>query len=294
MGRTRSRIALALPFAWIGFVGSWLLTQLLHLSRGDATPLLLTTPVVAAGLGWLIASLPRNGFVRGIAFLFGTLTAGGINGLIVGTVTAVWAYSAQCNTFDLDCVPRPPQIDVIGFVLAGGACSLFYLPPLLAVLLAHLRARRGRPCTGVHASDHRAITVVAAGTGALALWLGSVHPSPSLASRWILVSPFIIGLFALFADGLAYARIRAQARAVQGLVPVDGNVVATSAECSIDFGLGHEVSQVVVPATDAYRDTPRRAVLVYGRPRRAARALLLALALDATVAAAGVLFVVRS
>jgi hypothetical protein len=296
MQRSENGAGLALSFAWIGAVGAWILVELCRLSSPDAprestlvAAILLTTTVVAGTFGWLIASRVTRGVAAGyFAFSLGTPFAGAVNGLIIATL---WELFQRGRTW-----PTGMFDVMLGGTLFGGACGICYIPALLPVLIAYVRARRARPRTALHRSDRRAVAVVAAGVGAFALsfLLTPRHETPSVMSRWIVASAFVVGLFGLFADLLDYAHLRARVRDVRTLVPPDGEAIGTSAERVIDFGMGNEVSHVVLPARAAYRDVPRSAILVYGRSDRAIRALLFALALDATVAIAGAFFVVRS
>ncbi len=297
MRRIQSRLALALPFAWIGFVGSWLLAEQWGVSSQvtDGGPnriqLVLVTPMVAGAFGWLLASPRAGGFLRYLVFVIGTPVAGAVNGIVLAAVVTATPWLQRLGGTTVYRRPLGSFSEmVVGGVLLGGGCGIGYLPALVSVLLAHARSRRGRERTLVHASDRRAIAVVAAGAGALAIWLGVDGTHSSLVSRAILASAFTVGLFGLFMDGLAFARLRSETRDVRGSVPLEGGGMATSAVRVLDFGLGDAIAQVLLPSTAAYRDAPRRAILVRGRPDRAHRALLFAVALDVVIAVAGASF----
>jgi hypothetical protein len=275
---------LVLPFAWIGLVGAWIVAGFFGPQPTEEVTfraiLLCATPLVAGALGWALGSF-RPGGLRVFALVLGAPVAGALNGAVMGTLAAALQAYRDASAF------------VVGGCLLGAALGLAFLPGLAPALWAAHRARRAREGSVLRRVDERGPFLLAAATGALALWLFLDRVGRGPFTRTLVVAALIAGLVVLLRDAMDLARVRAETR--RNAIPVDSHRASMSGAtaASFDFGVGSEASEVLVPAGAAYRDAPRRVALIVGDAPLARRKLAFAISRDAFVIGAALVAAVR-
>jgi hypothetical protein len=285
----RGDTVLILPFAWIGLVGAWVVAGSFGLSgsREDLfvrAVLACLTPLVAGAFGWALGSLRVGAAARVLTFLGGTPFAGAVNGSLIGASLTMGSFHGASDS--------PPAAVVFGAMIGGG-CGVSFLPALFPAFVAWVRVGRARPGSFVDRADRRAVAVITAGMGSLIAWAFwskmCVGPVPRVVPRAVVVAGFVVGLVGLLEDWIEYRRVLGVTPKTR-LVPLGASLLnARSAEL-VDFGIGDESGNHVIPAKDAYRDAPSVAAVILGDAATAERALVLALVRDAAVVATSLLF----
>jgi hypothetical protein len=285
----RGDAVLILPFAWLGLVGAWIVAGSFGLSdnREDLFvrgALACVTPVVAGAFGWALGSARFRTTGRVMTFFFGTPFAGSVNGALIGGLLAMTTIHGVSD--------NPPAALVFGAVIGGG-CGLCFVPAFFPSFVAWQRVGRARGGSFVDRADRRAIGVITAGMGSLVAWAFwskmGVGPVPRIVPRAVVVAGFVVGLVGMLEDWIEYRRIL-RVTPKSKLVPLGASLLnARSAEL-VDFGIGDESGNLVIPAKDAYRDAPSVAAVVLGDASAAERTLRLALLRDAAVVGTSLLF----
>jgi hypothetical protein len=270
---------LALPFAWVGATGGWLTASMLFhptVSPSSERPLILAlfiaTPCVAGVLGWLLGGARLSPGTRGLIFFFGTPFAGAVNGMLVGTSAIV-----------ADTPGESPPLVLLACAVFGAVCGAFFLPALTPAFVAHAKAARARPRSAVAEADRRAVLVLTVGTTALLGRLLASKTTDRPMLELVIGTGFLVGLLGLLEDAITFASVVTMSRV--GGVASEGPLTEAAPASRFDFGLGAGVKEVVRGAYDAYRDAPRREVVVHGDPEQAKKILKVAVARDALVTA---------
>lgn len=140
-------------------------------------------------------------------------------------------------------------------------------------------------------ADGRAACVLAVGMTAAGVGYFSDALGRGLAALAIGCAAVVVGSIAGFEDLWDLFSVRAEARR-PGRVPAEPGVITAPGATVLDFGLGQQRSEVVTPASVAYRDAPRRTAMYVGDPKTVMTTLALALCRDVAVVGVAILFFV--
>jgi hypothetical protein len=251
--RGRDAYLLAAPFAWIGLVGGWITaTACFHFSMTQSPSaflaLLCATPLLAGLLGRWLGSL-RTARRRVLGFLFGTPVAGAVNGALCGLAAGI-RESRDLGSYFLGG----------GFV--GVVYGVFFLPALAPAFCAAFVSDRAREGSVLWRVDRRAPLALAAGVSALAVTTFWIEVGTSGFSRVIAAAALAFALVTLVRDTRDFVEARAEWRRAK---PVGAECAATQSLAeAYDLGVGSQVSEVVAPATVAYRDVAKQLAVMVG------------------------------
>ncbi len=281
-GRTivtmRGDRALVLPFIWIGLVGAWVLaTRGGYDANGETFLDLLGLTSVAAGvLGQLAGSRLFSPGARAVMLALGSIVAG----VVVGAVSMV-AEARPWNGTACDLALRG--------AIQGAFCGPCFLPAVLPAVVAAYGAHRARPGSLMREADGRAACVLAVGMTAVGVGFFADAVGGGLPARVVGWAAVIVGLTAAVGDLRDLLVIRVESRR-PGRVDAEAHVMTAPDAKVLDLGLGDERSEVVHPASVAYRDAPKRSATLVGDPKTVMGTIALALFRDLAVVGVGVVF----
>jgi hypothetical protein len=267
-----SPILHVVPFAALGLVGGILTCAGLQaFGSPEGHALLVTTPMVAALVGWGVAR--RRRWL--LASIFFGILGGMLNGLVIGLLTAG---------------PRAAS----GGMLFGAWCSLFFLPALAVVARAAHRVGRARLGSLVDLADrravHRAVAIsIAAGSALVGTRAGVEWLGADGGSIGFLISLAAIGILAVVALGDLRACLRAsEAERLTAILTRTDEPLAISSTRDpgfLDLGvrdpLGADPHYHHIVDGAGYRGTPSSRLWMTGDPATALAITRLALGVDA-------------